>query len=243
MEQFGCVLSILTAVAIAGASAPRICSPVAFAMFRDSTTTFLVGTAAPDTVFVGPGATKPSGDGGHWGSGRDRAVFGQVIRVDRLAGADSAALERAFTKLGAREVIVVPWDYSADCQPVIWSRTFRWVTSPAPGFYQLRPRPDSTWGNGRPILDAFRADLEPYPHGVYFERGYRGTDAIRTGPALTPVEYFTFYSALPSSLDVRERPSVARAAVDAWERAYPEIAAKYPATASLRLLRSYLDRR
>jgi hypothetical protein len=165
-----------------------------------------------------------------------------VIRVDRLGGADSAVFEQAFARLGAREVVVVPWDYGPDCSPVIWGRSFRWVESGAPGFYRLRARPASKSASGRPVLDAFRADLEPYPHGVFFQRGYRGTHAVRTGPALTPAEYFTFYSALPSSAVARERPQEARAILDALERAYPELAARYPATASLQLARAILDR-
>jgi hypothetical protein len=236
------MLTVLTVLAIWAAAPGGICSVVPVAVFRDSTTTFLVGTAVPDTVAVGLGATRPSEAGGHWGAGRARPVFGQVIRVDRLGGADSAALEQAFARLGAREVVVVPWDYGPDCRPVIWGRSFRWVDSGAPGFYRLRARPGSDSASGRPVLDAFRADLEPYPHGVFFQRGYRGTNAVRSGAALTPGEYFTFYSALPASTVARERPQEARAILDALERTRPDLASRYPATATLRLARAILDR-
>jgi hypothetical protein len=164
-----------------------------------------------------------------------------VIRVDRLAGVDSAVLEQAFARLGAREVVVVPWDYGPDCRPVIWGRSFRWVQSGAPGFYRLRARVASESASGRPVLDAVWADLEPYPHGLFFQRGYRGTDAVRTGRALTPAEYFTFYSALPSTAVARESPQKARAILAELERIHPELAARYPATAALQRARAILD--
>jgi hypothetical protein len=236
------MLTILIALTTAGAAPHPICSLVPVAVFRDTAVTYLVGAAVPDTAPAGLGATRPSEAGGHWGAGRARAVFGQVIRVDRLAGADSAVLERAFMRLDAREVVVVPWDYGPDCRAVVWGRSFRWVETAAPGFYRLRPRPESEWTTGRPVLDAFRADLEPYPHGIFFQRGYRGTHAVRTGPALTPAEYFSLYSALPPSSVASERPQAARAILDAWERTHPDLAAKYPATAALQFARAILDR-
>lgn len=234
--------TILIALAIAGVVPKPMCSVVPVAVFRDTAATYFVGVAASDTVPAGPGAMQPHESGGHWGKGRAREIFGQVIRVDRLAGADSARLERAFTKLGAREVVVVPWDYRSDCRVVFWGRSFRWVTSTTPGFYRTYARRESEWVNGRPVLDAQRADLEPYPHAVFFERGYRGTGAVRTGPALTPLEYFAFYSALPSTMDARERPQFARAILDLWEEAHPHLAAKYPASSTLRFARSNLER-
>ena len=234
------MVTVLLALAL-WSSAPRgKCSPIPVAMFRDTTVTYLVGRPLPDTVAAGVGATLPSTDQGHWGTGRARPVFGQVIRVDRLGGADSAALEMAFGRLGQREVVVVPWDYGPDCRPVIWGRSFRWVQSPAPGFYRLRARPAAASVNGRPVLDAFRADLEPYPHGIFFLRGYRGTDAAHADGALTPAEYLTFYSALPSYPAARENREEARVALDALERRYPDLISRYPASEALRFARAVL---
>jgi hypothetical protein len=236
------MITIFVALAIAAAGPRPICSVKPVAIFRDTAATYLVGTAAPDTVAAGRGAIEPSEAAGHWSAGRSRPIFGQVIRVDRLGGADSAVLEGAFARLGARQVVVVPWDYGPDCRAVIWGRSFRWVESREPGFYRLRARPVGESVSGRPVLDAFRADLEPYPHGIFFQRGYRGTAAVRTGPALTPAEYFTFYSALPSSTLVREKPQEARAILEAFQRTHPELAAKYPAKSALQHARAMLDR-
>jgi hypothetical protein len=172
-------------------------------------------------------------------------VYGQVIGVERLAGAARETVERAFQRLGRREIVVVPWGYDAGCDPVPWGGSARWVTTDAPGFYTLRLRPRSEWAGERPTFDAFAADLEPYPHGRFFARGYRGTAAVRTGPSLTPEEYFSLYAALPDHETLRD-PVRARAsaieALDAWEQAYPEAARKYPAPQILGSVRRTLTR-
>lgn len=93
-----------------------------------------------------------------------------------------------------------------------------------------------------PVFDALTADLEPYPHGLFFQRGYRGTDAIRRGPALTPAEYFELYAALPDWIAVKRDPEAAAAALRAWESAHADIAGKYPAPEILRHVRMFMTR-
>lgn len=218
------------------------CSLVPVAVARDAGVTFLVGSAMPDTLLSGPGTVRHEPNPGHWGPPSERPIFGQVVRVEGLGGSDSASLESAFRRLGVREVIVVPWDYDAGCQPVAWSRSARWVETASPGFYRLRVRPESHWIAGKPVLDAFAADLEPYPHGLFFQRGYRGTDALRRGPSLTPEEYFALYAVLPDRAQVARDPSSVIAALEAWERAHPAAAAKYPAPQILQYARRLLER-
>jgi len=234
-----------------GPRAPvSFCSLVPVAVGRDSATTFFVGTALPDTVRAGHGgfgrrlrAALGLGGPGHWGTPTRGAIYGQVIRVERLGGAGAAALDSAFGRSAARELIVVPWDYGASCDPVPWGRSARWVEAVTPGFYRTRLRPRSQWVDGRPVADAFAADLEPYPHGLFFREGYRGTDALRTGPSLTPAEYFALYAALPDEGQARRDPRGAAAALDAWVREHPELAETYPAPEVLRFARYRLDRR
>lgn len=236
--------SLLTLAAL-GHSAPRpgLCSPVPIAVLRDTATTFFVGIGTPDTMLAGPGPVKFSTEPGHWGRGTARLIFGQVVRVTHhLGGAASAAVERAFRRLDTRDVVIVPWDYAPDCQPVPWRRSARWVEGTQPGFFRVRLRPESQWINGRPVLDAYRADLEPYPHGVFFQRGYRGTGALKTGPSLTPEEYFELYAALPDQGQAAREPDRSAASLDAWERAHPELAAKYPAPQILGFARRILER-
>jgi hypothetical protein len=240
------VATPLVLLAALGQWAPRptVCSPVPFAVFRDTTRTFLVGVGTSDTVLTGPGAVKFGTGAGHWGRGAERPFFGQVVRVDRhVGGAAALVVERAFSKAGRREVVIVPWDYASDCQPVPWSRTARWADTTQPGFFRVRPRPESQWIDGRPVFDAYLADLEPYPHGLFFQHGYRGTSALKTSPSLTPEEYFELYAALPDYVQAEREPDRALTALTIWERAHPELARKYPAPEILDGSRRMLERR
>ena len=251
MNIIGVVIPFILAASLGafttlGHPAPRpaVCSLVPIATYRDTATTFFVGAGAPDTVLAGPGSTTVGRGAGHWGRATGRPIFGQVVRVgDALGGAASPALERAFARLGRREVVVVPWDYAPDCEPVPWGRSARWVETTEPGFFRARPRPESQWLEGRPVLDAYRADLEPYPHAVFFQRGYRGTDALKTGPSLTPDEYFGLYAVLPDQTQYASGSDSALTALAVWERAHPEVAKKYPAPRILDFARRFLERR
>jgi hypothetical protein len=240
------VAASLSAFSTLGRSVPRptLCSVVPIAAYRDTATTFFVGVGDSDTVLAGQGSTKVGSGPGHWGRGTTRPIFGQVVRIGRqLGGAASDALERAFSRRGTREVIVVPWDYAPDCEPVPWGRSARWVESTQPGFFRVRLRPESQWVDGRPVLDAYRADLEPYPHGLFFQRGYRGTSALKTGPSLTPEEYFGLYAALPDQAQTARESDSAATALAVWEREHPELAKKYPAPQVLDFARRFLERR
>jgi hypothetical protein len=234
---------IALVLATHAATGAETCSVAPVIVFRNNGGTYLLGSALPDTVAAGPGRVRPSREGGHWGAGGPRAIYGQVVRVDRFGGKDSATIAQAFARQGSREVVIVPWDYGPDCAEVVWSRSARWVTTDAPGFYRLVPRPQSEWVNGRPVLDAFMADLGPYPHALFYENSFRGAGAARGPQALTAAELFAFYVALPSGDDARLRPDRARLMLDTWERANEDLAAKYPASVSLSLARSELRRK
>lgn len=151
--------------------------------------------------------------------------------------------ESTFVIRASREAVVVPWDYDPACQPVPWARSARWVTHAEPGFYRARPRPRAAWIQGRPTYDAFRADIEPYPHGKYFERGYRNTDSAQAPGALTPSEYFELYSALPASADAVRDPEAALARLLEWEASHPDQAKRFPATRVLSYARRVITYR
>ena len=239
----GLVASLYALVAAAhSATLPSVCSLIVVAAGRDTATTYFVGRALPDTVRTGAGAVrvKSSMAGGHWGPPTERTIFGQVVLVEQLGGKGVTAIESAFARGGSREVIVVPWDYDPACQPVTWAGSARWVTATRPGFYRVRLRPESLWVAGRPVLDAVHADIEPYPHGVLFQHGYRGTDALRRGPSLTAGEYFELYSALPDWDRATREPAAALAELDAWERANSTTARTYPAPEILTHVRRML---
>lgn len=206
------------------------CSLVPVATLRDSSVAFFVATAKPDTVAAGAGSVRPSPFGGHWGRANNRVIYGQVVTVHELGGAAAAVAESSFVGRGAREAIAVPWDYDAACQPVSWARSARWVTDAQPGFYRARLRPSTEWPDGRPTYDVYHADIEPYPHGLFFQRGYRGTDGAQTATALTATEYFGLYAALPDAATKTCDPQRALRQLADWEAAHPDVADRFPAT-------------
>jgi hypothetical protein len=204
-----------------------LCSLSSFPLGRSSTGTYFVATTLSDTVLAGPGNVQLSQIGnGHWGPGRPRAVYGLLVRVDTLGGAQVASMRAAFARNRSREALIVPWDYDASCQPTYWTRSVQWVRPGSEGFYTVRARPPAEWINGRPTFDAFFADRHPYPHAPFFQAGYRGTDALRTRPSLTPAEMFSLHEALPTA---SPRDSAAVAPLRQWAAQHPDLAAKFPA--------------
>ncbi len=232
---------LLTGAGVAPRTATHpLCSLAPFPDARASQVTYLLGRARPDTVLAGKGDVEPTSHGGHWGRGAPRPVYGQLVTTNGFGGADSVSLARAFQRRSSRMVLIVPWDYDSGCETTYWNGSARWIRLRDPGMFALKLRPQSRWANGIPTLDAFVADLEPYPHGLFFQRGYRGTDALKTKPSLTAAEYFELYRALPERETFRTDPAAARRLLDAWERGNPHLAKKYPATKILEDARSNL---
>lgn len=219
-----------------GSSLRALCSLDPTQTARGTTITYFVGTAVAETVLAGAGAVRPTGAGGHWGSGRPRAIYGQVILVDTLGGAESVRVRAALAERGDRAVVVVPWDYDPGCEPTYWSTSARWVEPGLEGFYTVQLRAESLWASGRPTFDAFMADFEPYPHGAFYPAGYRGTDALRSRSSLTAREMFSLYTVLPVYTGGASPDSAALGPLRAWEAAHPELARKYPADIALRWL-------
>lgn len=211
-------------------SARPLCSLAPFPDARFSGVTYLLGRARPDTVFAGKGGVQPSGRSGHSGPGAPRAVYGQLVTVDQFGGADSASLARAFKHRRSRVVLIVPWGYDASCERTYWNGSARWIRLRDPGMFTLELRPEAQWAKGMPTFDAFMADLEPYPHGLFYQREERGTEALKTMPSLTAAEYFELLRALPERETFKANPAAARQALDTWEQKNPSQAKKYPAT-------------
>jgi len=244
MRVFLAVLLVGSGSVIRGAAAGdsmRVCSFVPVAIGRDTTATYFIGRAGTDTILTGPGTVSFEMRFGHWGRPSSRSIYGRVVRVEQLGGNGRRALEAVFARRGIRDVVVVPWDYDPACQPVPWVGVAHWVETTQPGFYRVRLRAESLWVDGRPVLDAFRADMEPYPHGVFFQRGYRGTDALRNGPALTPREYFELYAALPDWGLMTRDPTNAAILMHAWERSHLALGRSYPAAEVLKQTRASLQ--
>ena len=205
---------------------------------RMSSGTYFVGVAILDTVHAGAGTTPLRTHRGPVGRARPpRLIYGQVVRVGKLGGAGANRVERAFRRRRNREVLVVPWGYDGGCETVVWEQSARWVPPGPPGFYMLQLRPESLWVSGRPVLDAFVANQEPYPLGRMFRLRYRATSAAESDSMLTPAEYFRFYAGLPTELQLQHDPAAASAQLTRLEQQYPTLARKYPARDILALAR------
>lgn len=211
-----------------------VCSRIPFPPVRNREATYFVATTLADTVLAGEGRVHPDSNEGHWGAGEPHAVYGQIVRIDTLGGANEAELFRLLEQRRSRDVVVVPWDYDPACRPTYWSSSARWTDPGLVGFYEVRLRDEKEWADGRPTFDAFAADLTPYPYGPFYRAGYLGTDALRSRPSLDAHEFFSLYAALP--VDLREGDSAALLPVRRWAAAHPELAGKYPADEILEML-------
>lgn len=235
-------LSTMPSASATRPPATFLCSFAPTTVVRDGDLTYFVGTALPDTVLAGLGhVKKPSSHGGHWGSGKKRAVYGQLVRADTLAGAGADRVRAAMARLRSRDLLLVPWDYDPGCEPTYWSPSARWVAPGLVGFYKVTLRAEKHWTDGRPTFDAFTADLEPYPHGPFFREGYRGTDAVRLRPSLSAREMFGLYEVLPIWAG-QELNASALEPLERWAREHADLARKYPADEILATNRGRLRR-
>jgi hypothetical protein len=216
------------------ARAGSMCSLMAFAGVRFAGLYF-VGTTMTDTMLAGLGPVKPTQYGGHWGSGRAREVYGQLVRVELLSAEAPAELRNVMA--GDRTIVVVPWDYDPACDPTYWSRSAAWVEAGLEGFYTVRLRPQGRGENSRPVADAFFADLQPYPHGPFYHAGYRGTSALRERASLTAREYFSLYAVLPTPSELRDGSSAALSRLQTWKAQHPDLAERYPADQIIAVIR------
>lgn len=235
---------ILTAALLVFAALPAAagersrCSISPIRVLPDTASTYLLGTALPDTLLAGPGTLKPYPGSPAWESGEGRTIYGQVLQVERFAGADSATLAEVLAQRGTDRVVVVPWSYGSQCERLAWSQTAQWVPLGEPGmFRRLRLRPENDWAAGLPTFDAFWAWHEPYPTGEWFQRGFQGTHALRTQPSLTAAEYFDLYRALPDWHFIHSHPEAAAAGIARLEQQNPELLTKYPTAEVLQFVR------
>jgi hypothetical protein len=206
----------------AGDGALARCSVAPFFTAFRGPNTLILGLTRADTVPAGVGAVEPTAHGGHWGSGRPREVYGQLVRVLQADGPEAGVLGQDSL------LVIVPWDYDPACKPTYWSRSAAWIAPDLEGSYSLRLRPRELWGD-YPIADAFMADLHPYPHAPFFAAGYRGTRALQERPSLTAREYFSLQVAMPTPEEIRANSGSAFERLLAWEAANPGLSTRYPA--------------
>lgn len=220
----------------APAVASSFCSLQPFPVGRNPQTTYFVAEATADSIFTGPGLIEPTEAGGHWGSGQVRLIYGQVVRVEILAGYGATGTSLANAVKRGTDVVVVPWDYDEACRPTYWQSSALWVSPGEESFYKVQLRPESEWLNGAPTFDALFADIAAYPHGAFYENGFRGTAALMERESLTPRELFSLYGILPTQDDLN-RPTVIRRQIMNWVESNSELAKRYPADDILERLR------
>ena len=212
-----------SAVSGHGPAGRAMCSLFPLEMrLRNSDAVAFVGTAGADTMLAGPGAEQPVVEEGHYGRGRPRAIYGQRVRIQRLERDAPSAL-RAATVTDSSAVIV-PWDYSASCRRVAWSRSARWLTPGTRGAFvaELRERPH--WVGGRPTFDVTPEAAvypSPWPHDA--------RSPMIDAPLLSADEFLSLYEVLPDGDSLRVTPDSAAAPLLRWAQMFPQIAAKQPA--------------
>jgi hypothetical protein len=226
------LLALLGAAALLVRSAPA-CTMAPLQYTRSVRVVLFLGAARTDTILVGSGGVSVTRAAGHFGAGPAREVYGQVVGVERVGEAWRSLIPR-----GTREVVLVPWDYAADCSPVFWSRSARWLPSSASGLFSGELRERQHWVGGRPTLDVFAPEFEPYPSAAGLLRFLRiGAGSGAPLPEmLSPAVALEMYSSLPTDSMLWFQPDSAMAAIRRWALAHPRLAALWPASQVLGML-------
>jgi hypothetical protein len=172
---------------------------------------FILGRAGTDTVLAGAGSVAFHVASGHFGPGTDRPIFALAIDVERVVGPAKRLLPARVPR-----VLIVPWDYGADCRPTPYARSARWVSEGVHGMFSATLRPKAEWVGGVPTLDVFTPELEPYPVGPNQQAARRreGADS-----ALTLDDMLVLMDKLPDAEAMRRDPERASMPLYAWVRA------------------------
>jgi hypothetical protein len=180
-----------------------------------------IGVGEPDTVLAGPGAVQYSTEPGHFGPGTQRAIYGQVVRVDRAERQLPDAFRKAIAE-GDRTVVLVPWDYGADCRRVPWNRSARWLPPGSGGAFVAVMRDRAQWAAGRPTFDVI-PEIALYPAAFAHQRRF-----MSARHEVSADDFLTLYELLPDYRSLIAAPDSAIAPLARWAQANPDRAAKLP---------------
>ena len=212
--------AVTVGIAVAVPAPSHACSKGGFPFVRSASTAHFIGMSTADTVFAGTGSVRYVVAPGHSGPAGERAVFGQVVSVERLGGLASLALRQP-----AGRVVLVPWDYGADCTPTPWTRSAAWLEPGTRGLFTAVLRDSAHWAGGVPTFDIFTPEREPYPHRLRWQLRGRNLSA----DSIVPMEeLFQLMELFP---DQRLLPDSAEAATEqlfAWARTNPALARRFP---------------
>ena len=220
----GCALMLPTA--------GHACSKTGLVTHRSPTTAHFIGTAIQDTMFAGRGNVEYVVATGHSGAGVSRPIFGQLVSVERIGGLASRALRQV------RQVVLVPWDYGADCTPTPWTRSAAWVATGERGLFTAELRDSAHWAGGLPTFDVFAPEFEPYQQKTQ-------TRPLRRAVADSMVPIDELFQLMELFPDVRLLPDSADFATEAlfmWARANPALAQRFPISHVVALARFAVGR-
>lgn len=212
---------LLLAVAVAYPGRVYACTKWGFTGVQSPNLAHMIARANADTLQAGPGAVEHAKAPGHFGPAVERTIYGQVVAVERLGGLAAAKLDRRTTR-----VVLVPWDYGADCTPTPWARSARWVQPGERGFFVAELRNRKDWVGGLPTFDVHDPGTQPFPG-----RGARKVtgQAMHPDSVLSIEQMFTLAEVLPVAERFRRTPMEALASLLAWAQANPDLARRYPA--------------
>ncbi|MBK8005714.1 MAG: hypothetical protein IPK12_17805 [Gemmatimonadetes bacterium] len=215
-------LGFLLCGALDAPMARPVCTVIAAPPAKRTGNPYFLGRALADTTLAGPGGARLSEDQGHFGPSGARAIYGQVMEVERAGG-----VALPFPLPRGQRVVVVPWDYDAACETVAWGRSARWLEPGPLRFVHASLRPREQWLGGLPTLDAFS------PAGASSPSDHRNPVAMDGTPPVTPAVWFDLFEVMPSQESVAVLGEAALAPVRAWAEAHKAIAFDLPVSAVL----------
>ncbi len=140
----------------------------------------------------------------------------------------------AWRPVSGTAAVLVPWEFSSDCEPFPFSQSARWARPAVPSVVTAWLRPRSGWIGGVATLDVEMAGIEP-----------RWTDQDSRWPhdrtnLMSALEYLALTEVLPTPADLERRPRETARRIDAWAARHPALAAKEPGLTILANLRRQL---
>lgn len=180
----------------------------------------MLAVPTPDTLLAGVGSLRMGSGYGHSGSGRRAAIYGQRFQANRLHSAEGGVGD------SVQDVVLVPWDYDAGCEPVPWARSARWRAGADTLLYAAQLRKRSEWVGDLPTFDVTYPETAVYdgrPQPDLFE----APDTTSTWN--TPSEYFELLRRSPTAARLLAEEAGALDELVTWAAANPTAMAKRPA--------------
>lgn len=196
----------------------RLCTLMPFGNLKTDSQPYFLGVVLPESTVAGPGSRPVRVAQGHFGPAREGPIYGQMVRIERWGG-NAPALAR----VSSDTVVVVPWDYGADCATTPWARSWLWLRPGARFFFTPQLRPPMLWAASRPTFDAYAPQFEAYPPD------YPDPAFGRAPEGLTADQLFDLFEQVPSRESIATSDWQAIQGVLDWARTHPDLARTYPA--------------